>query len=447
MVQRFRRRHGVPPTSPRGRCRHGWIIVPAGLAILFIATSGIAVNASPTTTVTSALHRAPGVPLWSHTDAEAGTDLFIGEIAISGDRAIATGSNLTAYDVRSGDIEWTDDLPSWRVAFDQVDNRVYVAGAESVLAIGPSAGHVLWTRKLPGARDLTPGPGVVYVTAEHHVLALRATNGHTLWSLDFGGGWPEYVAVSDDGEVVLTAYTFSHLWGNCNEDPWSWDTVAVRAVDGTDGRPLWRDFINEYGFKSNDSVSGAFFDSTARAFLVGLTTGGACTQGDTPALMRFDPRTGEASFIPVTGDLTPGGFRYMALTRGGGVVATGTSGWDESSDIVTTRVSKRGRVRWSETFDQAAGFDRPAGIALDAGGTRALLAGLVDTKGTSSFGAALLSYDLATGDLVWSSVRPGFVDEYWDIDMAVGGSKDTAVIAHRTVVDGVGQMNIAAFQP
>ncbi len=178
---------------------------------------------------------------WSSDIGDGASDdiRLIGSPIVATGRVYAmdTGSNVSAFDVKSGKQLWRaaltpdyedDDHISGGLAFE--DGKIYVTtGFAQVIALDAGNGKELWRKSLPGPMHTAPtvrGGRVFVMTVDSRLYALNGATGEELWNYTgiaeiaslLGGASPAV-----DGGVVVAPFS-------------SGDLVALKVENG---RVLW----------------------------------------------------------------------------------------------------------------------------------------------------------------------------------------------------------------
>ena len=188
---------------------------------------------------------------------------LIGSPIVAGGRAYAmdTGSNVSAFDAKSGKQLWRtsltpdeedDDHISGGLAYE--DGKIYVTtGFAQVISLDAGSGKILWRKSLAGPMRTAPtarGGRVFAITVDSRMYALNGATGEELWTFAgiskiaslLGGASPAVdsgvvVAPFASGELVaLKVENGRVLWSQSLTTPRRTDVVS--ALSHIRGRPI-----------------------------------------------------------------------------------------------------------------------------------------------------------------------------------------------------------------
>lgn len=341
-----------------------------------------------------------------------GSTVFVTGESEGGGRG--TDYETVAYDSTDGSVRWT-------ARYDGPGSSSDVAGA---IAVSSDGAMVVVTGSSRGGLSVQ----------DYATLAYDATTGARLWlaryrgvgaGLDDGGS---AVALSPDD---LTVFVTGTSEGDATQDDWA--TVAYNAATGAlkwgrrfDGPAHGPDSPRALGVSSDGStllVAGTVYtvsqsddylitamDTATGSIKWSTTYDGVGHSYDKAADLRLSP---DGSTVYVSGS----------------TLRSGTKG-----DIVTLALNATdGSARWGVRYDGPAhGLDIPGGMAVSPDGASVVVA--ASSQGQSGFwDYQTIAYDAATGNSLWQERYEGPGDSA-DLASAVGISGDgTQVVVTGTV--------------
>ena len=364
--------------------------------------------------------------------------------------------------------EWTATEPGDRteaVATTATDDRVFIAGsvegdsyAMDVVALAAPTGQELWTRRVDGAvtallyrHSLTVSPDgsqLLFMASTESrdflVVALDPASGEVLWRTEYdGGGWDHArsLAVSPDSSEIYVTGTSEHRAGNLV-------LVALSAGDGgLEWTVRYRGPATGWGADAGYAVRVA--PDGERVYVSGRSTGNSSwdllalaydvpDEDEEPSstwawARRFSPAqnvglasrvglgvSGDGSRVVIAGE-GDNNFWTVAYAAGDGAKL-----WD--AELHGTLLSEG----WFSTLDESK-------VEIEGGRV------FVATSKAWDPGPLLASYDLATGEELWTTrYLAGPPLETADMVLAPGGS---TIYTLASTMDATYGTSVAAFDP
>ena len=345
--------------------------------------------------------------LWDLTAAPDGSTLVTGSVMNpDGSGAWAT----LKYDRSTGATLWGPvyfptgilafTYSPWRVLTDSTGD-VLVGGTTSagmtVVKYSGETGVQLWSSTVAGDANVTTfildssGNATIsgYAwngsTYDAVTAKLAGGNGATLWgpvSYDSGSDdFPDFVATDSSGNVVLAGH--SSVMGP--------PSFLIRYA-AADGSVLWGPVMqNDYATWLAIDAAGDVFRESYSAKSFGIVT------------TKFHGATGAVSWGPIDAGGVDGAGRALSIDATGDVLVVGSLYNGQNSDYAVIKYrGSDGALLWGPVTYDSGGYDVPYGIVVDGSGN-AVVTG-TSQAGSGEYRTATLSYDGATGALLWGPV-------------------------------------------
>jgi outer membrane protein assembly factor BamB len=395
----------------------------------------------------------PGATLWIRRDnGSANSDDVASSVAVSPDASIVfvTGSSegsaggadyaTTAYDASTGARRWlqryngpangSDFATSLAVSPD--GSTVFVTGYSAgpltsfdyaTIAYDATTGTPVWTKRyvgpvlefggdFPQSIAVSPDGTAVLVTGysegrstsvDYATVAYDAATGGTLWTkrYDGPGSGPDYassVAVSPDGATVfVTGDSYSSTTGA------DYTTIAYAAVTGT---TVWTKRSNPIGTPNSDDIASSVGVSPdgSTVFVTGYSEGSAAPFDYLTIAYRAG--TGTTKWKkrysgPGNGD--DYAYALAVSPTGTEVIVTGYStGSTTGADYTTVAYAAvNGTTVWTRRYNGPGnGDDYAQSVAVSADGAAAFVTGF-SFGATTGFDYATIAYDATAGAPLW----------------------------------------------
>ena len=275
------------------------------------------------------------------------------------------------------------------------DGGVYVTGSTEGAMYGSNAG----------------GEDVI-------VVRLSSVDGSEVWGRQFGGGAGDVgrdVAVSADGDVYVTGYTGSDMYGSNAGS----DDIFIARLSSVDGTEVWG---RQFGGRFPERGHCVTVSADGDVYVTGYTSGNIYSSnlgGDDVFVVRLNSADGTNVWGRQFGSSTQDVSRGLAVGADGGVYVTGyTSGPMYSSnaggeDIFVTRLrSEDGAEVWGRQFGSSS-KDRGHGLAVS-------LDGGVYVTGTTN--GALYGSNTGNDDIFVAHLGSGDGTEGWGRQFGSGST-------------------------
>jgi hypothetical protein len=253
------------------------------------------------------------------------------------------------------------------------------------------------------------------------------------WVTRFNGGsWDQPMDLATGpvgGEIYVTGFS--------GTDDTGYDVVTM-AYSPTDGAESWR-----------STFSATTGTDLARAVAVSPDGQGVFVTGTTNQLgksldfltVAYHAASGAEAWTAIhDGDGGPDQARDVAVGPDGSLVfVTGEISFGESTNIATVAYdAASGEQVWAEAFDGPAhGEDSARAVAASPDGTTVFVAGTSEGP-SSGRDAAILGYDAATGDLLWSSRYKGAGGTTTEVARSLAIAPDGSTLYVLTEAEGDG---------
>ncbi len=284
--------------------------------------------------------------------------------------------------------------PVWAAFF---DGPAHDWDGASVVAASPDGSKVF----------VTGYAGVSSGVADYATTAYDASTGSLLWSRRYdgpshGNDLAHSLAVSPDGTKVFVT-------GESQRTSTNLDYATV-AYDAGTGSPVWVRRYNGPG-NANDQARWVAVSPDGTVVFVTGTSGGTGTQFDY-ATVAYDAGTGALRWgMRYNGPANQSDYAVAVAVSGDGskVFVTGSSA-RVSLDLDWATVAYdavSGGQLWSQRYNGPGNAtDQPTSVASSPDGSRVFVTGTSGGAGTA-FDYATVSFDSATGALLWTSRYDG----------------------------------------